>query len=70
MALKVEIDYTRCVSTGACMVAAPEVFVVKEDGTWVLQETPGEELREKVLDAMRGCPTHAVIVEENGLQLT
>ncbi|MCX6024384.1 MAG: ferredoxin, partial [Chloroflexi bacterium] len=49
--MKVSINYDRCISTAACMAAAPGVFEVKGDGTWVLQEHPSEELRHKVLMA-------------------
>ena len=62
--MKVTVDYNVCASTGACMQVCPEVFEVRKDGyLYVLQETPGEELRSKVTTAADMCPTAAISVE-------
>jgi ferredoxin len=43
------------------MAAAPEVFEVRDDNfLYVLQEEPPEELRAKVEEAVRVCPTQAI----------
>jgi len=48
------------------MQACPEVFEVRSDGyLYILQEEPGEELREKVLMAAEMCPTAAITVTED-----
>jgi ferredoxin len=47
-----------------CMIAAPEVFEVREDGmVYILQEHPPEPLRAKVEEAARLCPTAAIVIE-------
>ncbi|MER3452229.1 MAG: ferredoxin [Acidimicrobiia bacterium] len=48
------------------MGIAPEVFEVRDDGfLYILNERPPEELRPKVEEAVRSCPTQAIsIVEE------
>jgi len=62
--MKVTVDYNVCASTGACMQVCPEVFEVRSDGyLYVLQETPGDELRDKVQTAADMCPTAAITVE-------
>ena len=51
--VKVVVDYDVCASTGSCMQVCPEVFEVRSDGyLYILQEEPGEELR----DEGRGRP--------------
>jgi ferredoxin len=61
--MKVEVDFEVCASTGACMQACPEVFEVRADGyLYILQEGPGEELREGVIAAAEMCPTAAITV--------
>jgi ferredoxin len=51
-------------SNALCMLTAPEVFEVREDGfLYVLQEEPPEELRAKVTEAARLCPTRAITIE-------
>jgi ferredoxin len=62
--MKVTVDYNVCASTGACMQVCPEVFEVRSDGyLYVLQESPGDELRDKVQTAADMCPTAAITIE-------
>jgi ferredoxin len=66
--MKIVVDYERCESNAVCMGIAPEVFEVRDDGfMYVLDETPPETLRAKVLDAVNSCPTQALsVVEQPG----
>ncbi len=62
--MKVVVDYDKCQSNALCMMAAPEVFEVRDDGfLYVLQEEPPEDLRGKVEAAARDCPTGAITIE-------
>ena len=62
--MKVTVNYNICASTGACMQVCPEVFEVRRDGyLYVLNENPGEELRDKVQQAADFCPTAAISIE-------
>lgn len=53
-----------CVSAGMCVLTAPEVFDQdEEDGlVTVLKPDPPEELRERVTEAVRLCPSRALSV--------
>jgi ferredoxin len=63
--VRVIVDFDVCASTGACMQVAPEVFEVRADGyLYILQEEPGEELRDKVTQAADLCPTGAITIED------
>jgi ferredoxin len=64
--MKVVVDYNLCEANGLCMDSAPEVFRLDDsDDLYVLDEHPGEELREKVVEAARRCPKQAItLVEE------
>ena len=63
--MRVKVDFDVCASTGACAQVAPEVFEVRSDGfLYVLQDEPGEELREKVTQAADLCPTAAISIED------
>ena len=63
--MRVVVDYDRCESNGLCMVAAPEVFEVRDDDNlYVLEEHPSEALRTKVEEAVRRCPKQALSLEE------
>lgn len=63
--MKVVVDFEVCMGNGHCMLAAPEVFNVHDDGTLeVLIENPDETLRAKVAEAARVCPTQAITIAE------
>jgi ferredoxin len=62
--MKVIVDYDRCEANAVCMQIAPEVFKLNDDDTLdVLIEEPGEELRGKVMEAVRRCPRQAISVK-------
>ena len=62
--MRVVVDFDLCESNALCMAAAPEVFEVRDDDLlYVLDENPPEELREKVMAAMRTCPKNAISLE-------
>jgi ferredoxin len=63
--MRVIVDFDVCASTGSCMQVAPPVFEVRNDGyLYILQEEPGEELREMVTQAADLCPTGAITIED------
>lgn len=61
--MRIEVDFDRCKSNALCMDAAPEVFEVRDDNfLYILNETPGEDLRDKVEQAAAVCPTQAITI--------
>jgi sterol 14alpha-demethylase len=59
--MKIVVDYDLCQGHAVCMGEAPEVFQVDSKGMLtVLQESPPEELREKVEAAAEYCPTGSI----------
>ena len=65
MGYKVVVDFDLCESNAICMGIAPEVFEVRDDDfLYLLTETPGEELRAKVDEAVRRCPKQAISIAE------
>ncbi len=65
MGMRVIVDYDVCESNALCMAAAPEVFEVRDDDNlYVLDETPGEELRAKVEEAVLRCPKQAITIAD------
>ncbi|MCU1626579.1 MAG: putative ferredoxin [Pseudonocardia sp.] len=63
--MKVTLDQDRCVGSGQCVVAAPDVFHQREeDGIAVLlEESPAAELAADVQHAATVCPALAIAVE-------
>jgi ferredoxin len=63
--MRVVVDYDLCESNALCMGILPQVFEVRDDDLlYVLDETPPEELREKVMEAVRTCPKNAISIED------
>ena len=60
--MEVNIDQARCVGSGQCVFAAPEVFDQRdEDGiVMLLQDAPDESLAPGVVKAARLCPAQAI----------
>ena len=64
--MRIVVDYDLCESNAICMGIAPEVFEVRDDDfLYVLNETPGEELRAQVEEAVRRCPKQAISIAED-----
>jgi ferredoxin len=63
--MRVIVDFDVCESNAVCMAIAPEVFEVRDDDfLYILDETPPEDLRDKVEEAVRRCPKQAIRLEE------
>jgi ferredoxin len=63
--MRVVVDYSLCESNALCVGTAPEVFEMSDDDMLVvLDEAPGEALREKVEAAVRVCPKQAISIVE------
>jgi ferredoxin len=66
LTMRIVVDYDLCESNAICMGIAPEVFEVRDDDfLYLLTETPGEELREKIEESVRRCPKQAISIAED-----
>jgi ferredoxin len=62
--VRIVVDYDRCTGNGICESAAPEHFEVQDDGSLeVLAEQVDEEHLSEVREAVAGCPTEALSLE-------
>ena len=66
--LRVRADRDKCVSSGQCVMTAPDVFDQDEDeGVVVVKnDTPPAELAADVRQAGMMCPAMAITVTEDG----
>jgi ferredoxin len=64
--MKVAVDTDKCISSGQCVLAAPEVFDQRdEDGLVVLRNpSPSADLAADVKQAATLCPALAITVED------
>ena len=62
--MKVIVDVNRCLGSGHCLAAVPEVFDQADDGTAIVLDTnPPDELRDALEHAVRTCPAMAISIE-------
>ncbi len=63
--MKVEVNRDRCETNALCVEQAPEIFEIGDDDEMhVVDDNPGEELRERLANAVRLCPKQAITVVE------
>lgn len=61
--MEVDVDTDKCIASGGCVFACPEVFGQDDDGIVVLLDArPDESLRDKVLEAIDACPAAVITV--------
>lgn len=66
MGYRVVVDYDLCESNAICMQIAPEVFEVRDDDfLYVLNETPGDDVRATIDESVQRCPKQAIAIAED-----
>ncbi len=64
--MRIVVDRDLCQGHGVCESEAPAVFSVSKQGVLtILDESPAEELRPVVEQAVAFCPTSALRIEED-----
>jgi len=66
MAMKVEVDQSKCGTIGICVKECPEVFRFQEGSkkaTVIVDEVP-VQWQQKCRQAARQCPNEAIIIHE------
>lgn len=66
MRYKVIFDRGLCQGYANCIIEAPEIWDFDEDHDIAVlrQELPSDEVRAKAEASARGCPAHAITVED------
>lgn len=62
---EIRIDRTRCIGSGNCGFWAPATFDLDDDGIAIVVDPDGDP-DDRVFNAARGCPTHAIEVLVDG----
>ena len=66
--MRVTVAPEKCISSGMCVLTAPEVFDQEEDHGVVrlIDERPPPDLRAAVREAAEQCPASVIWVDEAG----
>ncbi len=64
--MKILVDYDLCEANARCMEVAPDIFKVDdEDNLHILIESPYEDRRKDVEEAVRLCPRQALAIQDD-----
>ena len=62
--LKFWVDRDLCIGAATCIAIAPNTFLLDSDAKAIILDTTESDSDEEIIDAARGCPTAAIIVED------
>ncbi|WP_299558078.1 ferredoxin [uncultured Mycolicibacterium sp.] len=62
--MRVIVDMNLCQDHGQCVIAAPSVFSMTEDGKLEFNANPDESERAAVEEAADVCPMQAITIED------
>ena len=62
--LKFHVDRDLCIGAATCVAIAPHTFLMDSEAKAVILETAEADSDDTIIDAARGCPTAAIIVED------
>ncbi|MGA7419915.1 MAG: ferredoxin [Acidimicrobiales bacterium] len=67
--MRVEIDADKCIGSGACVIACPDVFSQDDSCVVILLDpAPAAPLHDQVREAVRACPAQVIaITDEAGV---
>ena len=62
--MHVVVDLNLCKDHGQCVIAAPEIFTLDDNGKLVYIEDPDDSLLPAAEDAADVCPEQAITIED------
>lgn len=64
--MRIAVDQPKCVASGQCVLAAPDIFDQDDDGiAIVLEDSPSADQRPVLEEAAAICPAAAIVLEQD-----
>lgn len=64
------IDRDLCIGAATCIALAPKAWALDDEAKAIIIDTASEETDQALMEAAKGCPVMAIIIEdENGKQV-
>lgn len=61
---KVWVDRSLCIGAATCVAIAPKTFELDKEAKAIILESADQEAIETIIDAAKGCPVAAIIIED------
>jgi len=62
--LKITVDRNLCIGAATCIAIAPKTFLLDSEAKAVILKTADQEEEQTLIDAAKGCPVAAIIIED------
>ena len=63
--LKMHVDKDLCIGAATCVAIAPNTFTLDSEAKAIILDTADLDTDETIIDSARGCPTAAIIIEDD-----
>lgn len=63
--LKIHVDRDLCIGAATCVAIAPKTFVLDSEAKAVILNTAEQDADSVIVDAAKGCPVAAIIIEDD-----
>lgn len=62
--LKITVDRDMCIGAATCIAIAPNTYTLDSEAKAIILNTADQDTDEVHIDAARGCPVAAIIIED------
>ncbi len=62
--LKITVDRNLCIGAATCIAIASKTFLLDGEAKAVILKTADQEEEQTIIDAAKGCPVAAIIIED------
>jgi ferredoxin len=63
--LKIWVDRDLCIGAATCIAIAPNTYTLDSEAKAIILESADQDSDEVQIDAARGCPVAAIIIEDD-----
>lgn len=63
--LRMHVDKDLCIGAATCVAIAPNTFTLDSEAKAIILNTAQADSDETIIDSARGCPTAAIIIEDD-----
>lgn len=63
--IKFHVDKDLCIGAATCVAIAPNTFLLDSEAKAIILDSTESDSNDTIIDAARGCPTAAIIVEDD-----
>lgn len=63
--LKFHVDRDLCIGAATCVAIAPSTFLMDSEAKAIILDTAIADSNDTIIDAARGCPTAAIIIQDD-----